>query len=332
MYKHGNTYRTTQLQFGQKMFFKVSTQSKDFDWRRQSPKNGGLWNGCIFNFNQKTTMTDYWIVLEDLMDQETSICNQEGAILITGEPPSVKKYHQKFLNQFSTVITCHEQIKHKNKILLQQGLHWFIGKTYDELTETENFSKEKLISVISSKKSFTKGHRDRVIFVEKLEKHFGSKIDIYGRGFNEVVDKWGAIAPYKYHIVLENSSFAYYWTEKIADAYLGHSYPIYFGCPNLSHYFPENSFSQIDINRPEEAISTIEKVIEENFYEKSISAIKQAKYLVLNKYNLFPYMSELCKENNFVKKEITLYPQEYFYKNDPIIKKAYRKFRFFLQI
>ena len=52
-----------------------------------------------------------------------------------------------------------------------------------------------------------------------------------------------AIADY---IALENSSHAHYWSEKLADTYLGWSFPFYWGCPNTSDYFPEQSLCQID--------------------------------------------------------------------------------------
>jgi hypothetical protein len=52
-------------------------------------------------------------------------------------------------------------------------------------------------------------------------------------------------------------------TEKLADAFLGLTYPIYYGCTNLSGYFPDKSFTPIDITKPDQAISIIEGLIED---------------------------------------------------------------------
>ena len=125
-----------------------------------------------------------------------------------------------------------------------------------------------------------------------LQDHFGSSIDVFGRGIRDIEDKWDAIAEYKYHIAIENSSYDDYWTEKLSDCYLAGAYPFYYGCPNLYEYFPLGSFTKIDIDEPEKAISTIESVINSNTYEASTQALSSAKNLVLDKHNLFAMLSE----------------------------------------
>jgi len=60
----------------------------------------------------------------------------------------------------------------------------------------------------------------------------------FGRGFQPIDDKMEAILPYRFHLVLENSVLPNYWTEKLADAYLGWAYPVYLGCPNVNEYMP----------------------------------------------------------------------------------------------
>lgn len=315
---------------------KVTSCCPNWDWKRQTPHNDGIWNNTRFVFNKNIEYEfDYWIVFENLSKTETIVCNPKNTILITGEPPSVKTYHPKFLNQFGTVITCHKNIKHPNKILSHLSLPWMIGyqpqtgkfqKSYSELTNTQPSKKTKLLSVISSDKKLTKGHKKRLLFVQQLKKHFYDKIDIFGRGINDFNDKWDAIAPYKYHIALENSFFDNYWTEKLADSFLANTYPIYYGCPNTKDYFSENSHTKIDIYDPKEAIEIIEKTIEENVFEKSKADLEQAKNLVLNKYNFFPRMTKFCQTKpKDTKKFVELKPHEHFYKHDPIIKKIFYK-------
>ena len=154
------------------------------------------------------------------------------------------------------------------------------------------------------------GHRKRLAFVKILEKHFGSNIDVFGRGIRDFADKWDIIAPYKYHIALENSSCQNGVTEKLYDSFLGEAFTFYYGCPNVLDYFPNNSLIPIDINNPDHAIKVIESTIQNQVYENSIPYIREAKHLVLEKYNLFSLIVRLCNNNFGI-------PQnEHYRKND----------------
>jgi len=88
-----------------------------------------------------------------------------------------------------------------------------------------------------------------------VKDYFGERIDIFGRGINEIEDKWDALDRYKYHIALENSVVEDYWTEKLSDAYLAGCYPIYYGCPNIEKYFDISSLARINITQSDPVIS-----------------------------------------------------------------------------
>jgi hypothetical protein len=114
---------------------------------------------------------------------------------------------------------------------------------------------------------------------------------------NRIDDKWNAIAPYKYHLALENCAGPDYFTEKLSDTYLGGAYPFYYGCSNIDRYFPENSYTQIDIYHIDESIEIIEKKINENIYDNSIEAIMKARNLILMKYNFFALISYFINQD-----------------------------------
>jgi hypothetical protein len=122
------------------------------------------------------------------------------------------------------------------------------------------------------------------------------RVDVFGRGIRDIKDKWEAIAPYRYHIAIENSVVPHYWTEKLADTYLGGAFPFYHGCPNIGDYFPGESLAPIDIRDPDRAIQTIEAVIESGAFERSGPALAQAKERVLDEYNLFPTLVRFFDE------------------------------------
>lgn len=290
------------------MHIKLSDRFTSWPLLRQTPGSRGVWGNCEFFVNKEVQECDYWVVYEGLKAVESTHCPPQNTILITGEPPTIKRYPPGFLAQFGTVITCHTDMNHPHIIHNQQSQPWHAGiirmlegenivkLDYDYFRSLKESPKNKLISVICSSKSMTKGHRQRVRFVEKLRRRFGQNIDVFGNGFDPIPDKWDAIYPYKYHIVLENCSISDYWTEKLADAFLGLTYPIYYGCTNLSGYFPDKSFTPIDITKPDQAISIIEGLIEDEIYERSIKYIMEANSLILNRYNLFPMLAQLCNE------------------------------------
>ncbi|MCX6224413.1 MAG: glycosyltransferase family 10, partial [Bacteroidia bacterium] len=272
---------------------------------RQTPGQRGLWNNCRFFCNTSVERCNYWFVLEGLnVKKEQAICPKDHTILITCEPPTLKTYKSEFLRQFAAVITCHTSIDHTNPIFQQPGLPWHIGrrqkdhinvefsKDYDELKAMTSIPKTKLLSVISSSKMMSEGHRKRLDFAKRLKIHFGDKVDLFGRGLNEVEDKWDALAAYKYHVAMENSTVNDYWTEKLSDAFLAGCHPIYHGCPNIDRYFDLSSLTQIDINHLEKAIAVIEACLEQNRYESSQPLIWEARKKVLDTYNLFALIAE----------------------------------------
>lgn len=306
---------------------KVSTSCPEWPLLRQTPKSKGRWGDCRFFVNQDIEAYDYWVVCEGLMQAESAVCPRENTIFITWEPPAIKVYNKDFLDQFGAIITCHRDIKHPNVIYSQQGLPWMVGgrykdgtwdkhfsKDYDELKLIEKYEKKKLISVILSTKSFAKGHIEKNRFVKRLKTHFGDKLDVFGVGINVVPDKWDAISPYKYHIVLENSSLPDYWTEKLSDAYLAGAYPFYYGCKNMSDYFSGDVFTNLDIDDFDRSVAIIEKAIDGNKFENSFEKIMEAKKLILDKYNLFPWIDKYCKNNksSASMSEILLRPESDF--------------------
>lgn len=166
--------------------------------------------------------------------------------------------------------------------------------------------------MISSNKVFTEGHRVRYEFVMKLQAHFGEDIQVFGRGINEVADKWDAIAPFRYHLALENSAFDDYWTEKLADAYLARSFPIYYGCPNLERYFEPKSFLSIDLQQPQQAMQRIEALLADDPFEQRQQQLERARNLVLEQYQLFPlavrHLQEMAQRPASPAKRLKLKP------------------------
>ena len=157
--------------------------------------------------------------------------------------------------------------------------------------------KTKILSVISSSKAMSEGHRKRLDFAKRLKIHFGDKVDLFGRDLNEIEDKWDALADYQYHVALENSAVNDYWTEKLSDAFLAACHPIYYGCPNINRYFDRASLTPIELEHPERAIAVIESCIEQKRYESSEQKIWEAREKVLDTHNVFALMADYIEKD-----------------------------------
>ena len=268
----------------------------------------------MFCLDDSLEEADFWVVQgKGVREIQTCRVAPENTILLTTEPRSVLVYPQRYIDQFGLVVSCQQQMRHRNVKYGPAILPWFVGykpappsagvpytfsQDYDSLSKTAIGEKTRLISVITSNKAFTRGHLDRIRFVEKLKAHFGDRIDVYGRGFRSFDDKWDVLRPYKYHVAIENSSEPYYWTEKISDCYLAGTFPIYHGCTNLVDYFSRDAFEPVNIRYPERTIQTIERVIDEQRFERSVDVLDEMKQRVLGEYNMFEYVARLCDQMN----------------------------------
>ncbi|WP_054692813.1 glycosyltransferase family 10 domain-containing protein [Syntrophomonas palmitatica] len=291
---------------------------------RQTPGSSGIWENFQFFIDQEVEDCDYWVVYNGLTQRESCYCPPQNTIFITAEPPDIKKYNPIFLRQFARILTFHRDIIHPKVAYGQPGLNWHVGrilldvenrrsivtKTYDDFKAMRHFEKHRLLSVVSSNKDYSAGHRKRLEMVQRLKEHFGDSIDIFGHGIRDIDDKWDAIAGYKYHVAIENNYLSHYWTEKLADTYLAGAYPIYYGCPNLKQYFSSDAYTAIDINNPEQVIKTIEQCIDSNQYERSLHAIMAARDKVLDEYNMFPMIADFINRGG--RKKITIRPGAQF--------------------
>jgi len=279
------------------------------------PGRGNIWKNCQFFWNDKSiTKADYWVVIGDV-DLEEEYCDVPrcNVILMTGEPPSIKRYDdsKEFAEQFGRVFTSQHDFKYSKVFPCRPPLNWWVdsgspiksheefdrwqgdGLSYDEFKKLTEVKKNKLLSVFCSSKVFTEGHKARFNFCKKLKEHFKDKIDWFGNGVRPLESKWDGIAPYKYHVSLENSNGPDYWTEKLMDPLLTLTHPIYCGASNIEKYFSKNQITVIDVKYPQLAIAKIERLISDNFYEKNLQNAIQARDLAMDKYNLFNLIAEI---------------------------------------
>jgi hypothetical protein len=178
--------------------------------------------------------------------------------------------------------------------------------------------KTKNLSCIISNSRNHEFHRIRIAWVTNFCNKYSDRVDIYGRIHPEVgeesigksfkgllgIDKgnpsWGtkywygkspALLPYRHSLELCVKTNGNHWSERFFDSMLMWCMPIYYGGDNMERYLPPNSFRYIDIPKttPEEILN----IIDSSFREEHIKDIAEARWLMMNKYAIFPRVHEV---------------------------------------
>lgn len=169
-----------------------------------------------------------------------------------------------------------------------------INRTYDALIqEKPPPGKTNLISCVQSNKQMTVGHVLRQEFINKFLNLYPEDLDLFGTmdTANKILpdnDKFHALNEYKYCLAFDNqNSIKNFFGTQFTDSMIYWTVPVYWGGAALSEFFPQDSFIQIDITKEGEAERVME-ILKNDDYNKRIPAIKEARELILNKYNVWP--------------------------------------------
>lgn len=302
------------------------------DWQypekffRQFPAGKQDWDGITFT-EEEVKRCDYIIVLQRPPSKIKVRIPEGNAWLISQEPPvGYFNFHKKAFPYFDKVFSYYRDLKYPKLQSMQPVLPWHVNRTYDQLSEISlkdlAHKKEELVWITSNKNAWP-GHKARMLFKEVLC-NAGVSFHLMGNGFEPIADKFDGLFPYKYAIAIENFSCEDYWTEKLADCFLSWCLPFYWGAPNILKYFPEKSFISLDPNSPDEALKIIEETIANKEWEKRLDAIAEARDLVLNRYQFFPFVANMIKKDIALKEDkveklyqipANPYPKHYIIRN-----------------
>lgn len=278
-------------------------------YRYYTPNHDNVWGDIIAT--NDIDKADYLIVLEGFprINYRSLIKNknkfQELWYILSNK---YKKHPQKIFLQREPV-----DIKEKNIDLskfvfdgsYEKHYHvstWMIKVPFKELEKMQKPVDTKPVSATVSGKDKTVGQQQRLKIVKKFAESY-DQLDIFGKGLESLgfgssykgplnyndFCKLKGLYGYKYSLAFENSSHENYFTEKIIDCFLSWTKPIYWGCPNIHEYFPKKSYAYVDIfdkNAPEIIAKEISKPVD-------CKAIKEARDLVLYKYNIWPSVSNI---------------------------------------
>jgi len=268
------------------------------DYQKQTPDNDCAW-GCFKLVNR---LEDSDCIL--MMDGASVNIPNDKRVIFFGREPAHIALHTCNL---SNADVYHHHFK--NSWLAST---WWVNLDYAQLKNLSNDSvkKTKNLSTVDSGKSTILSHLKRKNLVMDIADKYSDCIDVYGHITNEKSgnsykcplppkSKEKALLPYRYTLAIENVATDFYFTEKFIDPLLCWSMPLYWGCKNISKFFPEGSYHRIDIDDPWAAEKIID-ISKSSYREDNIEKIKEARELILDKYNLFPTLEKVLKEGRLL--------------------------------
>lgn len=268
---------------------------------RQTPRQDGRWGGYEFVPDDRAHgRFDYWVVCEGVLEDSTTEVPPENVILVTWEPPGGVRpeYRQPYVDQFACVVTCHRDIRHPCVHYQQQGHPWFVGKSYESLQAEPPPQKDRVLSVVTSDKGHTEGHRQRLALARAVVDAVPGA-DLWGRGFQPFDDKWEVLAPYRYSLAVENLVLDDWTTEKLADCFLARVHPFYVGCPNIARYYPEDALTVLPADDVQAAVEVVRATLADpDHYERTLPALEEARQRYLEQNQLFPMLAALLDEHH----------------------------------
>jgi|688.fasta_scaffold648384_2 hypothetical protein len=186
----------------------------------------------------------------------------------------LKTNEEAFKNSFFKIYSCINELK---KYSFVEYIHpsnssWVKNSIL-------NLNKTKNMSMITSNKNYTKGHKIRNFLVNNLP----DNVDLYGKGYNEIEYKDQGLSDYRFSIAIENDDTDCYFSEKLLDCFLTSTIPIYWGSRCISNIFNNDGIVWLD------DIKDL-KLYDENYYKSKESAIKENYFLALQN-NIDPYDS-----------------------------------------
>lgn len=251
-------------------------------------------------------------LFNDYIGTQEQLSKNPYNFLILNEPEDITGIHNWVLNNynvFSCIFTWNSLLLKNcpNALLFPYGMTSRFCRPWDETCKLPEYRqptppKNKIfeISFLCGEKNLLPGHSLRhFIFNNKKRINIPNYI-LYNTKdrvpWENGKDRcWESM----FHIAVENTNYDNYFTEKIIDAFLTNTIPIYWGCPNINNFFNKEGIitfnNEIELfniinNLTPEFYASKQDIIKENFN----TALKYADYMSRIK-NL---IKEICKFNN----------------------------------
>ena len=185
--------------------------------------------------------------------------------LLLQEPVAIKPRFYTFCRLFGS--RYHRILTHSSMLLskLTNARFTAHGGALVSNTGALNPSKQHRISLVASSKNSTIGHRLRHRIAAWSRKS-ATDLKLFGTAYYRIDDKREAHDNYFFSVCIENSRTPGYFTEKLIDSFLCSSLPIYWGAPDIAHFFDPRGM--ICCNSELELQHVTQNVTEADYYSR----------------------------------------------------------------
>jgi hypothetical protein len=297
-------------------------QHRDWLWK-QTPENFGIWGNIQmlataeqpdflllyqYDFHRSQPDASWWNKL--INKQPSSPINttslfrnvpQEKIIFLLREPPltevvETNKINYQIASQYCSYVSGADEFAPQPDYM---PAIWYVSHSFDDLNSREIPYKEKMCSWITSGISRTANHRQRLNFLKLLQENnldfdlYGRRLPDWAKSLGTVENKWNAIAPYYYNLAIENyADNDLYVSEKLWDALLGWSLPIYYGGSAADKLLPSGSFLRLP-SLDEKGLAYIQEVTTDlDAWHEAKDKIAEARQIILHELNLLQWLSK----------------------------------------
>jgi len=217
--------------------------------------------------------------------------------LLLQEPVAIKSRFYKFSSLFAQ--NYHRVLTHNTASLLKHANARFAahGGAFVSFTEGESpLPKENRISLVASAKKTTIGHQLRHR-IAAWSRDASPDLHLFGRGYQHLENKREAHDAYRFSICIENSRSSGYFTEKLIDSFLCHCLPVYWGAPDIAHFFDPRGMvscnSEVDLKHRIQSLS-------ETDYQRRLPYLIENRRRALEYADMYANAVRVLKSENDV--------------------------------
>jgi len=273
-------------------------------WYSESPWNrlGTNLKNFDVTYNNLNSNITYFIKDGIFEIEKKYNCNIKIALLTECRIMDSRRheYLEEKGNLFDYIVTYDDQLieQFPDKVIITP-----YGGTWIVPSMQKIYSKSKICSYITSKKTYTEDQHDRISLLDYFYENKNIDIELFGRGHNPISEdhennidgKIDALKEFQYSIVIENHQQNNYFSEKLLDCFLTGTIPIYHGCKKIQEYFNIDGMILLD------NIQSAAKIIPELNFVTSKTIIEA----VHENFNIAKqYIDSLSYSYNILKKKI----------------------------
>jgi len=185
------------------------------------------------------------------------------------------------------------------------------GQNFEPCAEFTSAARRDRMCFITSLWNMYPGHKLRLHILDYF-KRVGLDYDLYGgKQYTatsttidqypqwkdiEVANKHDVLNTYKYALVVENTYEPNWFSEKLWDCLISENLAFYWGCPSIDNFIPSEAVIKLPENGSlEEIRHIIINAMARDEYSKRLPAIREAKKVMLEKYDLIHTLEDIVK-------------------------------------